>query len=448
VPVDLSAPDPAIIAEVFACTQELPLNTMSRGFLFFVPILLLPVLLTAQEPETVEPIPSEPVPSELATSELERSRTCVPVLTRLAALEAELNPLAERAQRIGALNQAIGLEDRGRVAPLALEDPLEAAVDRWFERDEELALAYADSGDDAVLTERNAARQAMRDQLREAFEAVNAQAAERMEAEGELGEAAQVCDGAILVRSAVLEVCEGSAGPVCAEARNRELAGAGRYRFVDAPEDLWDMEQLRPWTDPSPLLPSPEGGLAGAQTGTLLRRGNLTFVLSLETLIQDRSLVDDAEAAEFDAHLDELGIEFDDPRFVMTPALAVALDITTPLGGETHYLLHFGDLSDPPNQVFWTVPASGNGPIQGLFPAPGWVLLQLAQGAEVSLTAVQIPEGEPTEGQGMEAEAVFTLELTSVGQMPAVTALLSYMASGDLAQDLARLIPPETPGER
>ena len=323
-------------------TQEPPLNSLIHRslFLFFLFLLLsLPALLPAQEP-----IPSDPVPPGLAASELERSRACVPVLTRLAALETELDPLAGRARRIATLSQAIALEDRERVVPLDLEDPLEVAVVRWFDRDEELALAHAESGDEAAMAERNEARQAMRDQLREALEALSSQAEERIDAEGDLARPAEMCEGAILVRSSVLEACDGTEGPVCAEARNPERAGAGRYRFVDAPEDLWDMEQLRPWTEPSSLLPSPEGGLGGAQTGTLVRRGNLTLVLSLETLIQDRSLMDQAEAADFDAHLEELGIPFDDDRFVMSPALGVALDIMAPLGGESHYFLHFGDL--------------------------------------------------------------------------------------------------------
>lgn len=417
------------------------MNNLTRRSLFLFLLLALPSLLPAQEN-----IPSDPVPAGLATSELGRSRACVPVLTRLAALDAELDPLAGRARRIGTLSQAIALEDRERVAPLDMEDPLEAAVARWFDRDEELALAHAESGDEAAVAERSEARQAMREQLGEALEAITSQATERIDAEGELAELAEMCEGAVLVRSAVLEACDGTEGPVCAEARNPEEGVAGRYRFVDAPEDLWDMEQLRPWTDPSSLLPSPEGGVGGAQTGTLIRRGNLTLVLSLEPLIQDRSLVDQAEAADFDAHLEELGIPFDDARFVMTPALGVALDSMGPLGGESHYFLHFGDLSDPPNQVFWTSPATTDRPIRGLFPAPGWVLIQLAEGADVRLTAVQIPEGEPSTGEGIEAEAIFTLELTSVGQSRAVTTLLSYMASGGLASDLARIIPPETPG--
>ncbi len=401
--------------------------------------LAQPGTLQAQEMEL-------PVPSGLASAELERSRACVPVLTRLATLERELEPLAERARRLGALNQAVGLEDRDRVEPLDPSDPMEAAVADWFQRDAELAERYADSGDEAVRDERNRLRQEIQGRLRETFEAVNEQAGTRLEEELDLGEMALGCDGAVLVRSAVVEACQGVDSPVCTEAR--EAGAPGRFRFVEAPEDLWDMEQLRPWTDPTPLLPSPEGGLGGGQTGTLLRRGNLTLVLSLETILQDRSQVDPEEAAEFDAHLEALGIPFDDRRFVMTPALAVAFDTPGRLGGETHYLLHFGDLSDPPSQVFWSVPATGDGPIQALFPAPGWVLAQLADGAEVSLTAVQLPEGDPVEGEAMEADAIFTMELTSVGQPPAVGALLAYMVSGEMAEDLARLVPPDTPERR
>jgi hypothetical protein len=430
----------------FRAHQEMPLNTLSRVSLCLLAALALPAALAAQDAPPVDPPTEDAPPADLAATELARSHSCVPVLTRLAALESELAPLAERAQRIGTLNQAVGLEDRERVLPLDPGDPLEAAVDRWFERDAELAEAYAEREDETLLEERNRAREQIRTTLREAFEAVTADAEARMDAEGELGAAALACDGAILVRSAVLEACEETSGPVCDEARNREEMGS--YRFVDSAEDLWDVEQLRTWSNPSPLGPSPEGGLGGAQTGTMVRRGNVTLVMSLEPLIQDRTGIPEEEAAEFDAHLEALGFQFDDPRFVMTPALAISLDMIGPLGGETHYLLHFEDLSDPSTQVFWTVPAIGNGPTRDIFPAPGWVLARLAEGEEVRLTAVHVQDAEGLEEEGIEAEAIFTLELTSVGQIPAVGTLLSYMASGDLASDLARLVPPDSAGRR
>jgi hypothetical protein len=413
--------------------QELPLNMPSRLSFFLLAGLLLPVSVLAQDA----------LPANLVSIEEARSRNCVPVLDLLATLEVELEPLAQRAQRLGALNQAVALEDRERVAPLDPTDPMEAAVGQWFERDRELAEAIAESGDEALQRERNRAREEIRTALRESFEAVNARAGERVQADGDLGILAGDCDGAVFVRSAVLEACGNSASPVCGEARNREEAG--RFRFVERAEDLWDIEQLRPWADPAPLQPSPEGGLGGAQTGTLARRGNVTLVVSLETLIQDRSQVGADEAAEFDAHLEALGFEFDDPRFIMSPALAATLDLPGPLGGETHYLLHFGDLSDPPNQAFWALPVQEGGPIQALFPAPGWVLAHLAEGEEVRLTAIRLPEGAGLDDEDVDAQAIFTLELTSVGQARAVGTLLGYMASGDLASDLARLIPPDMP---
>jgi hypothetical protein len=55
----------------------------------------------------------------------------------------------------------------------------------------------------------------------------------------------------------------------------------------------------------------------------------------------------------------------------------------------------------------------------------------------MSLTAVRM-QGEG----GTDAEAVFSLQLTPVNQSRAVNALLGYMVSGRLSQDLMTLVPP------
>jgi len=385
----------------------------------------------------------EEVPSRLAALELERTRTCVPILSRLLSLEMDLEPLSLRARRLTALNQAVALEDRDRVEPLDLGDALERAVEAWFEQDGTLARAAAESGSAADQARRNDARASIQAEIQGAFEEIGIQAETRVASEGDLASFSEYCDGAILVRNVVLELCESQSGPVCDDAR---LPGdeLGRFRFVEDPVDLWDIEQLRPWSDPVPLLVSPDGGVGGAQTGALARRGNLNFVFSLETLIQSRTEVPEEEANRFDEYLEALGIPFGHPDFVMAPALAVTLDIPGAVGEETHYVLHFGDLSDPSNQIFWEATVPPSGPIQGIFPAPSWVLEQIAFGEEVSLTALQIPEESPDDSNAIEARAIFSLTLTPVGQSASVTALLSYIVSGALSDDLLRLFPPQT----
>lgn len=412
----------------------------------FILFVIVPGSLLAQE---VDPEAGEfqtVVPSNLVEWETERSRMCVPVLARLADLDARLEPLAERAERLGRLEAAIAVEDSARVSPFDESDPVELAVRDWFIADEELGRRYAE-GEEEVQEERRRAREATVQELRDTFEEVNTRAQEVLEAEADLQESAPDCQSAIFVRPVVLEVCdEGVASPICQEAREPQVQGL--FRFVEAPEDLWDVEQMRPWTDPSVLRPAPGGGLAGARTSSLVRRGNVTVVVALEPMIRERAQLDETQAAEFDAHLDSLGFAFDDPRFVMAPALAVELDIGRPLAGETHYFLHFGNLSDPARDVIWVAPSGGRGPIRGVASADEEMLLRLASGEEVNLTAIRII-GDLVEGDEMEAlegEALFSLGLPMVGQTEAVTALVGYMGGGQLAADLSRLFPPQEGG--
>jgi len=413
--------------------------------LFLLPGALgLPGSLGAQEVTPGE-IPEESfIPEDLVEVELERSRMCVPVMGRLADLDARLAPLAERAERLGRLEAAIAVEDSARVSPFDEADALDQAVRDWFVADAEMGRRVAD-GEEAVQEERAAARQAIRERLRDEFDSVNERAQELLGGEEDLREMAPDCQGAILVRSAVLEACENLDTRVCQEAR--EPTADGRFRFVDSPSDLWDVEQIRPWSDPSGLRPSQGGGLTGARTTAMVRRGNVTFVLGLEPVIRDRAQVGEEQAAEFDAHLDALGFSFDAPGFVMAPALAIEIDIIAPLGGESHYLVHFGDLADPAQDVIWMTPAGSGGPIQGIAPTDESILLRLASGEEVSLTAVRIPE-EIGEDEAVEGEAVFSLGISAVGQAQAVSALVGYMGGGQLAADLGLLFPSQDPSDR
>lgn len=376
-------------------------------------------------------------PPNMVADEMERSRSCVPVLSQLEALNLELDPLSRRADRIEALYQAVALEDSMRVAPFDEARREDRLVREWFEADGDLAREYVESEDEALLEERRRLRGELEEELEQAFREINQEADEILGEDEDFFEALGSCDGAILVREAVLEAC-GSDGTstVCREAGDGDVDGA--YRFVESAEDLWDVEQLRPWTNPSGIGPRPDGGLGGASTGTVARRGNVRLALALEPMLLERSEVSPEEEAEYDAHLEAMGFEWDNPRFVMAPAVVVSLDIDRPLAGETHYLLHFEDLSDPASQVFWSAQADVAGPIQGGFPASDGVLARLMSGDEVSLTAVRL-----TDEDDMEGDVLYSLGFTTVGQAEAVTALLSYLVEGQFSEDLDALFPAD-----
>lgn len=409
----------------------------------------LPALLVArpqaalaqEEPDSGQALPA--VPAGLAEAEEARSRSCVSVFATLEELEEALQPVYGRGQRINALGQAMRLEDSTEVAPFDLDDPLETTVQAWFESDAALGRAYAESGDSAVLAQRREEREALMEELRDSIRTLNARGQEMVAEAGDVQGATAMCQGKILVRPAVLEVCDTTASPVCEPARAETADGA--FRFVDQASDLWDVEQLNPWSEPAPLARGPEGSLIGGRTAGSVRRGNVRLVVGVGHIVRPREQLSPEQAAEFDANLDSLGFTFDHPDLVMAPALDVLLDVPGPLAGETHYLLHFGDLSDPATQVVWTVAAGGLGPIQASMPAAPGALARLQAGEGLSLTAVRVAPGETPE-ETAEAEALYSLPLTPVSQAPAVAGLLSYMAGGGFAQDLARLVPPSGGG--
>jgi len=400
------------------------LNTLK----IFVVSLVVAVPLAAQD------LP----PADMAAGELARSRACVAPLTGMARLDVALAPLAVRAERIRALNQAMVLEDSSAVVPFDADDSADRMVQEWFASDGVLALRYVEARDDAINDQRRVEREAVRDRLREELQAVGARGQEMIAQASETTAGGQDCEGAILVRPVVLEVCaaQGLTGPVCDGAAAPEGNGPGEYVFVGSADELWDVEEFRPWSNPMPLSVTPEGGLGGGRTMARARRGNVVALVGLGSLIRPRSEMSAEEITEFDANLDSLGFTFDHPGFVMAPAIDLQIGILGRLGGETHYLLHFGDLSAPAEQVVWEGPAVDRGPIQALFPAPPGALVRLAAGEALSLTAVKVTEGAE------EAEAVFTLSFTPVNQARAASSLLGYMAGGQLGRDLAALVPP------
>jgi len=398
-------------------------------FRFFLPALLLsPTLspgLWAQEAP----------PPGLAEVELARSRTCVGSLARLADLNATLEPIALRLDRLNALGRAVSLEKAGEAAPFELSDPVEGAVARWFAADSALAARYLAAPDSALLGERSTARTAILARIDQAIREKAAEGQAKAREGAPIQTAAQPCEGAILVRSAVLEVCETTPSPVCEAAAAAE-GTEGSGGFVESPEDLWDVEEYRPWTTPLALQRSPDGGLVGARTAARARRGNVVFSLSLTPLLRRRSELTEEEIGEFQANLDSLEFTFDHPLFVMAPGFEIQAELPAPLGGETHYLLHFGDLTG--DDVIWSLEAGTPGRVQASFPATEAALARLRAGEPVSLTALRIPEGE---GGEEAAEAVFTLTLLQVGQVSNVTALVQHMASGALSRALAALVP-------
>jgi hypothetical protein len=230
-----------------------------------------------------------------------------------------------------------------------------------------------------------------------------------------------------------MEACAGSQSTLCRAAA--DTAAQPPYRFVDTPTAIWDVENYSPWTTPEPLQGTPQGALMGARTAAQARRGNVVVGVALAPLLRNRQELDSAQIAEFEANLDSLGFTFEHPAIVMAPAFEIQANVPAPLGGETHILVHFGDLSG--DDLVWSQEVGTGGLVQAMFPASGSHLARLLAGELLSLTAVRVPPGEnPT------AEPVYTLPILQVGQAQNVAALLQYMRDGGLSRDLAALVPP------
>lgn len=388
--------------------------------------LLIPFAVQAQEA----------APAGLADIELARSRACVGVLGRLEELDSIAEPYALRMERLRALGRAVSLEDRSEAGALSATDSLEAAVARWFMSDSTLAARYVAQRSEAIQEQRTQARNAVLDGIRAAMQATSTEAQEKLGDAAAAEQAARPCEGAIFVRSAVLEACAGSQSTLCRAAA--DTAAQPVYRFVDTPAAIWDVENYSPWTTPGPLQGTPQGALVGARTAAQARRGNVVVGLALAPLLRNRQELDSAQIADFEANLDSLGFTFEHPAIVMAPAFEVQANVPAPMGGETHILVHFGDLSG--DDLVWSQEVGTGGLIEAMFPASGSHLARLQAGELVSLTAVRVPPGEnPT------AEPVYTLPILQVGQAQNVAALLQYMGDGRLARDLAALVPPTAP---
>jgi hypothetical protein len=364
----------------------------------------------------------------------------VGILARVAEANATLEPFNQRLNRLNALGRAVSLENSEEAAPFDSADSLEASVAQWFVSDSILAIRYLATPDSAFIRERATARSGILDQINQAIREQVVQGNERVREAAPVQQEAQICDGAVFVRSAVLDACATTESPIC-EAASAPPAAEEVGRFVDTPEELWDMEQYRPWSQPAPLQPGPNGGLVGARTSAQARRGNVVFALALAPLIQPRSALPEEEIQAYQANLDSLGFTFENPSFVMSPGFELVAQLPAPLGGETHYVFHFGDLSG--DDVIWSIEAGEPRRVQVSIPATPAQLARLQAGEPVSLTAIHVDTAETAEPQ---AQAVYTLTLLQVGEASNVGALLGYMKDGSLSRDLAALTPADTVG--
>lgn len=373
-----------------------------------------------------------PPPEGLALVELERSRSCVEVLRSLDALDVALAPLAARSERLLAVAEAVALEDPGIIESLDQSDAIESQVHEWFTSDQELAQRYVATLAQGLIAQRATGREAIKLVVSDAIVALQAEAEETIAATGDLSERTGPCEGAIFVRSAVLEACETSSGPVCDEAARMRTDGS-RFRFVDSAEDVWNIQQMRPWTDPTPLQASASGQLDGARTIGFSRSGNIVVSVAFSPLIRDRSELTPEEAQLFQVTNDSLGIEFTHPDLTFAPSLGIRATLPMPLGDESRYVLHFGQPEEA--NIVWTGTPGTGAPLESTVPLGATHVGRLQAGEPMTFTALR-------SSAAGEDEAVFTIELTSINQARASQALVAYMAGGQLGRDLTSLVRP------
>ncbi|MDZ7778827.1 MAG: hypothetical protein U5R14_02680 [Gemmatimonadota bacterium] len=365
----------------------------------------------------------------MARVELERSRQCVEVIARIEALETELEPLANRSQRLMDLSNAIALEDRASVEPFDTTDPVEADVAEWFDRDQALAERILEEDDEALVEERAARRQAIKQTVSEAVTSLRREAEEKIAAAGDLTTSVGGCDGAILLRDAVVEECENTSSPVCEPARDPSLDSP--YRFVNAPSDLWEVEELRPWTSPTSLGVREDGQVGGARTVGYARSGNVTLTAAFSPLLGSRDDFTPEQLDRFQSIVDSAGFEFDHPDMAFAPALTIQATVPEPLAGETLYVLHFDGPEDA--DVLWTGPAGTGDAVEATMPLSPTHLGRLGSGHPLRFTAVV------EDGDGGEGEVAYSIQLTSLNQSSATRSLMGYM-SGQLSEDLDALM--------
>ena len=393
-------------------------------------LLMMVTVLCAVLSKPATGVAQDAPPAGIAEIELERSRVCVPVLSQLDALNLQLQPLGIRTERLRQIAAAIAIEDRTVMDSLNVNDPTESAVRDWFLSDGRLAQSFLDTNQQTILQQRTVDRELIKGTVQATLEGIQSEAQGIIEEAGDFGAEASSCEGAILIRSAVIEACGSEQNLICDAAKPANSDGA--YRFVDSPEDLWDVQEFRPWTSPGPLQLAPDGQLDGASTVAFARQGNVAFSVAFQPDIRPRADMAPENIQTFQTLLDSIGFEFNHPELIYAPALTIRATLPEPLAGEDRYAIHFGAIEG--GDVIWEG-ASGTGdPIEISILLTPIHIVKLTQGESLELTAIRsLDDGSD--------EALFGLALTPVNQVAATQSLLAYMAT-QMPQDLNILVPP------
>ncbi|MEC9015198.1 MAG: hypothetical protein VYD37_01825 [Gemmatimonadota bacterium] len=393
-------------------------------------LLMMLILLLAVVSKPVIGVAQDAPPAGIAEIELERSRLCVPVLTQLDELNLQLQPLGIRTERLRQIAAAIAIEDRTVMDSLNVTDPTEAAVRDWFLSDGRLAQSFLDTNEQTIQQQRAVDRELIKGTVQATLEGIQSEAQGIIEDAGDFGPEASSCEGAVLIRSAVIEACGSEQNLICDAAKPANSDGA--YRFVDSPEDLWDVQEFRPWTSPGPLQLAPDGQLDGASTVAFARQGNVAFSVAFRPDIRPRTDMAPENIQTFQTLLDSIGFEFNHPELIYAPALTIRATLPEPLAGEDRYAIHFGAIEA--GDIIWEGASGTGAPIEISILLTPIHIVKLTQGESLELTAIRSLDDSSD-------EALFGLALTPVNQVAATQALLAYMAT-QMPQDLNLLVPP------
>lgn len=391
-------------------------------------VLVAPVVVSSIAPGALRAQLDE-APPGLARLELERSRNCVATLAEITTMNAALEPILVRGQRLRALSDAIALEDRSVAEPFDEARPADVRVREWFRSDAALAQRYVANRDSNVLAERTAGRETIKAFIAQTITTAQNEANAILETNQDLIARAGPCDGAVFVRSAVLEACQAGGGTICEQAALP--AGEARdFRFVDTPESVWDLRELRPWTSPAPIRAGASGQLDGGRTIGYARVGNSVVSVAFTPLLRNKADLTPEQLARFQAVNDSLGLRFEHPVLAFTPAFGLRVALPQPLAEETRYVVHFDDPMAP--DVVWAGAAGLGRPIEATQPLRTQHVGRFQAGHTLSLTAMAGPDGNVP---------AYTITLSNVNQAQAARVLLNYMTS-QLGTDLNAIIQP------
>ena len=381
-------------------------------------ITVVPATATAQV---------DAIPSRLAEVEVERSRICVGTLAGIAVLDQTLEPLVTRGTRLRQIGEAVALEDRNSLEPFDLTDQTESMVRDWFTTDAALAQRYLTTEDAQLQAERQAGRETIKNLVGQALTALQTRADSVLTANADLIQTAGPCDGAIFVRSAVQDACADASGAICDQV-DLPAGEAVDFRFVDSGESVWEIQESRPWTVPGPLQPTADGQLGGGRTIAYARVGNVAVSLSFSPLFVNREDVSTEDLAGYQAINDSLGLTFEHPELAVAPVLGLRAALPEPLGTETRYVVHFGEITAP--DILWTGAAGSGVSIEAAIPLAAAHVVRIRAGDPITLTAIGGESGNQTE---------YSILVGNVNQAPAATVLLNYMTS-QMAEDLGRIM--------